>query len=149
MKALTIHQPWAELIARGAKRVENRTWQTHYRGPLAIHAGKQLAKGEEQRAKSLSPQPLALGAIIAVAELVACLYVDELRQKPGTFFAEFGELHAFKWLMDDPFAEGPWCWVLANVRRLPEPIPCAGKQGLWNVSEELRAKSKELRTLCP
>ena len=39
MKALTIHQPYAELIRRGEKVIENRTWPTSYRGPLAIHAG--------------------------------------------------------------------------------------------------------------
>jgi|ERR1019366_4441992 hypothetical protein len=43
MKALTINQPWAEMICRGLKRVENRTWPTNYRGPLAIHVGKSLA----------------------------------------------------------------------------------------------------------
>jgi hypothetical protein len=39
-KALTICQPYAELIARGEKVIENRTWPTSYRGPLLIHAGK-------------------------------------------------------------------------------------------------------------
>lgn len=39
MKALTLHQPWASLIAVGAKRIETRSWSTKYRGPLAIHAG--------------------------------------------------------------------------------------------------------------
>ncbi len=40
MKALTICQPYAELIMRGVKRVENRTWATRYKGALLIHAGK-------------------------------------------------------------------------------------------------------------
>jgi len=40
MKALTISQPYASLIASGEKWVENRSWPTGYRGPLAIHAGK-------------------------------------------------------------------------------------------------------------
>jgi len=40
MKALTISQPYASLIASGEKWVENRTWATRYRGPLAIHAGR-------------------------------------------------------------------------------------------------------------
>ncbi len=40
MKALTLHQPWASLIACGRKRIETRSWKTDYRGPLAIHAGK-------------------------------------------------------------------------------------------------------------
>lgn len=39
MYALTIKQPWASAIMAGLKRVENRTWRTDYRGPLAIHAG--------------------------------------------------------------------------------------------------------------
>ncbi len=38
MKALTLWQPWATLVAIGAKRVETRSWSTSYRGPLAIHA---------------------------------------------------------------------------------------------------------------
>lgn len=40
MKALTLHQPWASLVACGAKSIETRSWSTSYRGPLAIHAGK-------------------------------------------------------------------------------------------------------------
>lgn len=40
MKALTIRQPWASLIAAGVKTIETRSWSTRYRGPLAIHAGK-------------------------------------------------------------------------------------------------------------
>lgn len=39
MRALTIRQPWATLIATGAKTIETRSWSTKYRGPLAIHAG--------------------------------------------------------------------------------------------------------------
>lgn len=38
MKALTLWQPWASLVALGAKRIETRSWSTTYRGPLAIHA---------------------------------------------------------------------------------------------------------------
>lgn len=40
MKALTLWQPWASLIALGIKRIETRSWSTNYRGPLAIHAAK-------------------------------------------------------------------------------------------------------------
>lgn len=39
-KALTIAQPWATLAAIGAKQIETRSWQTNYRGDIAIHAGK-------------------------------------------------------------------------------------------------------------
>lgn len=36
MKALSLWQPWATLIAIGAKQWETRGWRTAYRGPLAI-----------------------------------------------------------------------------------------------------------------
>jgi len=38
-KVLTLHQPWASLIAIGVKTMETRSWSTSYRGPLTIHAG--------------------------------------------------------------------------------------------------------------
>lgn len=40
MKAITIWQPWASLLACGAKKYETRSWKTDYRGPIAIHAAK-------------------------------------------------------------------------------------------------------------
>ena len=39
MKAITLYQPYASLIAVGVKRFETRSWATNYRGPIAIHAG--------------------------------------------------------------------------------------------------------------
>lgn len=39
--ALTLHQPWAHLVAIGAKQFETRSWSTPYRGWLIIHAGGQ------------------------------------------------------------------------------------------------------------
>ena len=38
MKAISLHQPWASLVALGVKTLETRSWSTGYRGPLAIHA---------------------------------------------------------------------------------------------------------------
>ena len=40
MRALTLHQPWATLVAVGAKTIETRGWSSAYRGPLVIHAAK-------------------------------------------------------------------------------------------------------------
>src|SRR5271154_3146538 len=42
MKALTLWQPWASLMAMGHKKVETRVWETKYREPIAIHAAMQL-----------------------------------------------------------------------------------------------------------
>ena len=44
MKALSIRQPWAWLIMRGFKDIENRTWRTHYRGRVFIHASQTMTQ---------------------------------------------------------------------------------------------------------
>lgn len=126
MKALTICQPYAHLIVRGEKRVENRTWPTRYRGPLAIHAGKSRAwlHGPETEAVwRFEKDPLVFGAIVGTAQLVACLAIEEIEQ--GLYDRDC------PWLRDHEHTEGPWCWVLDNVMRLREPMPWHGKQGLW------------------
>lgn len=88
MKAITIWQPWASLIAIGAKKYETRSWKTDYRGPIAIHsaakdpckipilgmeefeavAGEALEKAGYGSTWCLLPR----GKIIATAELVNC-----------------------------------------------------------------------------
>ena len=40
MRYLSVHEPWASEIIAGKKPIEQRTWKTNYRGPLAIHAAK-------------------------------------------------------------------------------------------------------------
>lgn len=44
MKALSLWQPWASLVALGEKRIETREWSTRYRGELAIHATASMPK---------------------------------------------------------------------------------------------------------
>lgn len=98
MKAITILQPWASLIACGAKQIETRSWATKYRGPIVIHAGKgrqyrDLAFTEPffsalnfpicgRDEKSITYENnLSYGAVIAIADLVDCYYIV---YHPGT-----------------------------------------------------------------
>lgn len=129
MKALTISQPFASLIADGEKWIENRTWGTNHVGMLAIHAGKglhYLTRGELKK----YPQ-----GIVATCNLVACFRLEDV-----------GQLHVRQMLMqyglcaddilDHTHTEGPWCWLLRNVRKLEKPVPCRGAQGLWEWEHE-------------
>jgi hypothetical protein len=86
MKAITIWQPWASLLAIGAKKYETRSWPTKYRGTIAIHAAKKdpckipliglekfdAAAGTELERAGLGSTWFLLprGKIIATAELV-------------------------------------------------------------------------------
>lgn len=141
MKALTISQPWANLIASGLKFVENRTWATSYRGPLAIHAGK--------GSQYLTPQQLALyptGCIVATCELVECVHIDKLREK-----ARFGTLHQFvgkdskktihEVLLHD-FTEGPYLWILDDIRPIQD-YTIRGAQGLWNIEQATQIQFRQ------
>lgn len=40
LRAITLHQPWATLVALGVKTIETRSWPTKYRGRILIHAAK-------------------------------------------------------------------------------------------------------------
>lgn len=83
LRALTICQPYAHLICIGEKRIENRRWRTTYRGPLPIHAGKSMAWLKTYDMKSLAERdktPMAFGAVVAVAHLVACFRIEEIEE---------------------------------------------------------------------
>lgn len=129
MKALTISQPFASLIASGEKWIENRSWATNYRGWLAIHAGKgtQYLTPAELRA-------YPAGRIIAVAKLSACVRLN--RSLGATDLAIPGSSRTVAQAVSHAHCEGPWCWILDDVRRV-EHVPWRGSQGLWDVPEEI------------
>lgn len=155
MKALTLHQPWATLVAFEAKRIETRSWDTNYRGPLAIHAGKnrewEYLINETPFYKALSTHPtvwhmqppIPWGCIVATCELVAIWKITEAlmptdHHKTGElgwwlydrFWALSPEEYAF-----GNFAIGRYMWLLDNVKIMDNPIPATGHQRLWEWKE--------------
>ncbi len=116
-KALSVREPWVSAIVDGVKRFENRSWRTDYRGPLLIHAGRHEPEPEdERRAREwgwTQRAPYVLGAIIGQVELLDIVPAADVA--------------------GEPFAEGPWCWVLGEARRFAEPVPCLGKRRLFVV----------------
>ena len=138
MKALTISQPYASLIASGEKWVENRAWETKYRGPLAIHAGKGT---QYLTRRELVKYPT--GCVIAVAELVGCVHIDRLRLmsevRPKVCMPDCPPGMERYWgeILRHPHTEGPWCWVLSDIKQLKKPIACRGMQGLWEFQKRL------------
>lgn len=149
MKAITILQPWATLIALGEKHFETRSWPTKARGEIAIHAGKKIDKEVFEEFHStlwgygiflLSDLPT--GSVVATASLAECWKWDEsegvlLRNNPIVEYEAIGKTKnrivisdkekSFGW-----YGEGRYAWEMTDVRKLPEPIPAKGQQGLWN-----------------
>lgn len=130
IKALTLQQPWAWAIATLHKTVENRPIRTFHRGPLAIHAGKGtdwLDRGLAfLRELGLEPSPaeLHMGAVVAIADVTDCLEYNAADLFPS---------EAAKQLRANPFASGPQCYLLANIRPLAKPFPCKGQQGFFPI----------------
>ncbi len=147
-KGLTVKQPYAQLLAIGAKQYETRSKSTRYRGPVVIHAGKDQLQynvvmqdteitydwawwhtrrdaiyAAAHAAGLLGPVPF--GAIIAYAEIVGCYPVDEIanvteREKM------FGD-----------WSEGRYAWEIQHAVMIEQPIAYRGQLGLWNVPEEI------------
>lgn len=145
MKALTLHEPRASLIAHGWKEVETRDWYTSYRGPLAIHAALRkpdptdlshvtFALGH----RGFEVPALTFGAVVCVCQLVACLpaqlaHVNATKLKP-----EFEPRHG--WAVECLFGNygtGRWAWILRDVQRLDRPLAARGQRKLWNLPKTL------------
>lgn len=134
MKALTLTQPWATLVAIGAKKIETRSWRTKYTGPLAIHA----AKGFPRVARDFTLDPIVYesyrniwpdwpaypqGCILATCYLTGSIPVD-------VFGVSVEPLSDREKAFGD-YSAGRYAWLLGDVRPLATPIPVKGALGLW------------------
>lgn len=137
IKAITILEPWASLIALGVKRIETRSWHTPHRGPIAIHAGKNPKMAREfyeddpewwDELGLPALDALPYGCVVATAHLRYCKQFE-----PGITASINQHLGYSSWETSlGDFTPGRYGWVLDSVNALPEPIPARGQQGLWD-----------------
>lgn len=154
MKALSLTQPWATLIAIGVKRIETRSWSTSYLGIVAIHAAKGFPRscrdlcGQEPfysvlqaYGKQYSQVPrslkgyvddpvIPLGMIIAVARLRQVTRTDDL---DWSFARDVYGVEPDREQAFGDYSEGRFAWAFGDLCKLPIPIPCKGALGLWTV----------------
>lgn len=103
MKAISIKQPWANLIASGQKTIETREWSTPFRGTILLVSSK-------------LPKIEPAGCAIAVAELVDCRVMTKADENAAKC----------------PIYPNAFAWVLQNIRAI-EPFPVKGQLGLYDV----------------
>lgn len=144
MKALSLTQPWATLIAVGAKTIETRSWSTPYRGPLAIHASKAMPPDcrafayADPAGQVLNDAGILLGGDCAALPRGAIIATARLLDVVGTndVMDDVMELACEHELAFGDYTPGRFAWILTDVVALPEPIPCKGALGLWTVPPE-------------
>jgi len=105
MKALSLHQPWASMVATGAKTIETRPWSTDYRGELLIVSTKK---------PELPGFPS--GQALCIVKLVNCrpmIASDEAAARCKLY-------------------KGAFSWVFTEIRQI-KPFHVRGQQGLYEV----------------
>jgi hypothetical protein len=142
LKALSLKQPFAWLIANGYLLVDDRSWGTQYRGPILIHASKGLYEEYYQYIKRHTDVPipdrdkLEYGGVVGIAKLVLCSKPGELpagisREQRAHFGGVHQEYYGF---------------LFEQATPLPL-MPCAGKLGIFEVDlDQLRAAPPAAQT---
>ena len=135
IRAITLDQPWASLIAAGAKLIETRHWpppKVAIGKPLAIHAGKTRRAMDESAPDDAFNQAVTrilgdnwqatipTGAVVAIATLRAGMPTGPQSKLPEGNELLFGDYRPNRWM-----------WMLADVKALETPVPARGFQRVW------------------
>lgn len=103
-KAISLKQPWANLVAAGKKTIETRKWITKYRGDLVICSSK-------------NPKIYPSGYALCVVELY---HIEPMKRK-----------HQKKACID--IYPGAYSWFLRNIRPINPPIAVKGRLGIFDL----------------
>ncbi len=135
MKALTLTQPWATLMALGLKTIETRSWYTNYRGPLAIHAAKGFPRWARKLADDAFYSDLALylgegkhsnalprGVVVGICELINVIRTEDIDSMEilTDREREYGD-----------YSAGRYGWVTKGMMPLSPPVAAMGALGVW------------------
>ena len=148
MRALTVQQPWAGLIAAGIKPVENRTWKPaatlapnrHF----AIHAGAGKATADDLEA--LTYHGIDVDALIGASD-AEVIRLTRVTQRAVIAVARFIGAHPCGQdpvfgtdCCTDPWAlEDCWHWQIGGVAALADPVPVRGALGLWTLPDDVES----------
>ena len=146
IKSLTLTEPWAELIAIGAKKLETRSWPTEYRGPLAIHSSLKFPVQAEELCDEepfyttltengfqkhlLSGRKTRNAWKFPTGHVVAVVWLEDVYRLPPVIFHE--QLPLEPELSFGNFAPGRFVWSLPMMYRPLAPIKATGAYGLWD-----------------
>lgn len=145
MRAISLWQPWASLWLSPAKVHETRHYRTMVRGPVIVHAAKRpidlIDSDLEDLVGEHYPEPceirggrslvdcLPLGALLGIVHITDCVPTIGIGGK--TQHASLADLLAGDW------SAGRYAWRRSYYRRFETPIPWKGKQGFFEVPDNI------------
>ena len=136
MKCLSVSQPYADLIVKGKKIIELRTWNTKFRGEFLVHAPSKI-KTDACKKLGIDETHLRTGVIIGKAEIY-----DVKRYNSIVEFKEDQNKH----FASDGFAQHRFGFLLKNPKELRIPIPYKGKLGFFNVGFKSVIKDNDIKS---
>jgi hypothetical protein len=143
MLGLSVWQPWASLIAVGAKRYETRSWR-----PPASLIGQRLAicssrteegllASEQDQAfgrhclRRLGRAPLPMGTVVAVVTVAGFI---------GTASSTARRIGVRERLVGD-WSPDRYAWRLEDVRALATPVPVTGSRRFFYLPPRVLAQA--------
>ncbi len=145
LKAITLYEPWASLMAIGAKVNETRSRNTLHRGDIAIHASKadhgtpaDIVPAVIRAFQSRNTQPSldSMGCILAVVDLFDVRPASDFCREvlPGQLIIEDWQILSSEEAAFGNYSDGRFIYRTRNLRRLARPVPCRGAQAIgWTV----------------
>lgn len=120
--ALSVKQPWAWLLVRGLKDVENRSWATRFRGRVLIHASKGMTRKYYEEVQDFLRCNRALMGI-------GLPHFEELKR--GGIIGEVTIVDCVR-KGSSPWFFGPFGFVVKDARELPF-LECKGALGFFKM----------------
>lgn len=153
MHAISLWQPYASLIAIGAKPYETRHWSPppNLIGKrIAIHAAARKPTQAELDDMQFDVEEafgfchwhlrIPYGAVVCTATLDAAFQLGERAENTNWSAARvvkrmttrvMPECFTVRYDNFGDYSPGRWAWLLKNIEPLKEPVPAKGKQGWW------------------
>lgn len=143
MKVLTLHEPYASLVAQGRKTIETRDWPppaAMVGGRIGVHAAKVFGKDQQMRMRAFKMRgTLNLGCILCtvrIAGVFRVLATDSDTRRIASVEAIGGECPHWARIPADEYrfgdlSDGRYGWVLDDVQPIDPPIHARGYQKLW------------------
>jgi activating signal cointegrator 1 len=149
MKAISLLQPWATLVVIGAKKIETRSWNTKYRGPLLIHASKKMGALQKALCEQTpfadalkDVEELPLGKIIGTVQLRTTFISEmvDMKDAEGIFYQKWGARFTDQEKAFGDYSSGRWGWLFSDPISFEHHYPIKGSLSIWNFDERICTK---------
>lgn len=135
MKCLSVSQPFADLIVRGKKTIELRTWNTKFRGEFLVHAPLKIKK-DTCKKFGIDETKLRTGVIIGKAEIYDVKTYGSIAELKMDYQKHFAS---------EEFLHHKYGFLLKNPKELRIPIPYKGNLGFFNVKLKSTIKKNDIK----